>query len=144
MCVQTLSRPVAGLNVFWILKVPVLSRLEFASGICFLWLGGLFNRGVSIRNSRDARGFRDVADSASLGRIDPAAVGFEATVSADGAKDRGCGNWSSFTLFNHRIEYGGEVCPALLHEARGSGVTVEDRTMAEAEFLHYGVRPFPK
>ena len=41
------------------------------------------------------------ADNASFGWIDPAAVGFEATVSADGAKDRGCGNWSAFTLFDH-------------------------------------------
>ena len=41
------------------------------------------------------------ADGGSLGRLDPAAVGFEATVSADGAEDRGCGNWSAFTLFDH-------------------------------------------
>jgi hypothetical protein len=85
-----------------------------------------------------------LADGASFGRIDPAAMGFEATVSADGAKDRGCSDWSSFTLFDHRIEYGGEVCPALLHEARGLGVTVEDRTMAEAEFLQLWNAPFPK
>ena len=125
-------------------KQRILSRLEFASGICFHGLGRFFNRGVSIRNSPGAGGFIDTADSASLGRIDPAAMGFEATVSADGAKDRGCGNWNCFNLFDDGVEHGGEVLPALLHEARGSGVTVEKRTMAEAEFLHDGLDSFPK
>ena len=67
--------------------MPVLSRLEFASGICFLRLAAIFNRGVSIRNSRGAGGFSDLADGVLLGRIDPAAVGFEATVRADGGED---------------------------------------------------------
>jgi len=81
--------------------VPILSRLEFASGICFHGLARFFNRGVSIRNSRGAGGFSDLADSASFGWIDPAAVGFEAAISPHGAKDRGCGNRSAFTLFDH-------------------------------------------
>ena len=87
MCVQTLSRqrlPTAQLRAS---KVPILSRLEFASGICFHGLARFFNRGVSIRNSRGAGGYSDLADSASFGWIDPAAVGFEATVCADGAED---------------------------------------------------------
>ena len=87
---------------------------------------------VSIRISGGAGRLVDSRHGASFGRVDPAAVGLQATVGSDGAEDRVCGNRSAFTLFDHGIEYGGEGVSALMQKTGGTGVTVEERAMAEA------------
>ena len=101
VCPNAIARP--GRHRAWprISKVPFLSRLGMASDICFQRLAAFSNRAVSIRIWGRRCRFIDTFGDNTPGQIDPTTMGLQATVGADGAKDRRSRNWCTFTLFNN-------------------------------------------